>query len=102
MYQMMNAREKILLSFAILIICSLLFFVVFGENGLVDLDLLKQERTRLIEKNKKLEQENLALYREIDRLKNDLKYIENVARQELGMVKEEEVIIKLQNRPPKN
>ena len=99
---MMNAREKILLSFAILAICSLLFFVVFGENGLADLNLLKQERTRLLEKNKNLERENLALYREIDRLKNDLKYIENVARQELGMVKEEEVIIKLKKRLPKN
>ena len=36
------------------------------------------------------------LYREIDRVKNDLKYIENVARQELGMVGKDEVIFRME------
>ena len=91
----MNTREKILLSFAILALFSMLFFVIFGENGLVDLNLLRQQRDSLLKKNRILEQENL--YREIDRLKHDLKYIENVARQELGMIKKDEVIFKLKN-----
>ena len=91
----MNTREKILLSFAILALFSMLFFVIFGEHGLVDLNLLRQERDNLLEKNRKLKQENLSLYREIDRLKHDLEYTENVARQQLGMIKEEEVILKL-------
>ncbi len=93
----MNTREKILLSFAILALFSMLFFVIFGENGLADLNLLRQQRDSLLEKNRTLEQENLSLYREIDRLKHDLKYIENVARQELGMIKKDEVIFKLKN-----
>jgi len=75
----------------------MLFFVIFGENGLVDLNLLREQRDSLLEKNRILEQESLSLYREIDRLKHDLKYIENVARQELGMIKKEEVIFKLKN-----
>jgi cell division protein FtsB len=93
----MNTREKILLSVAILALCSMLFFVVFGENGLVDLKILRQQRDNLLGRNRILEQENLSLYREIDRLKHDLKYIENVARQELGMIKKDEVIFKLKN-----
>ncbi len=93
----MNTREKILLSFAILALFSMLFFVIFGEYGLADFNLLRQERDGLLEKNRKLEQENLSLYREIERLKNDLEYIENVARQELGMIKKDEMIFKFKN-----
>lgn len=91
----MTTRQKILLSLAVLILSSMLFFVVFGENGWLDLQSLRQEKQRLLLQNKKLQKENLSLYREIDRLKNDMAYIENVARQELGMVKKEELILKL-------
>ena len=41
-----------------------------------------------------LAKENLILYSEIERLKNDSKYIENIARQELGMIGKDEVILK--------
>jgi cell division protein FtsB len=98
----MNLREKILLSFTIMILFLMLFFVIFGENGLADLNLLRQQRDGLLEKNHRLEQENLALYREINRLKNDLKYIENVARQELGMIKKDEIIFKINDAEKKN
>ena len=91
----MSIKQKILLSFAILAICSMLFFIIFGENGWVDLNLLRQEKQRLLLENRKLEKENLSLYREIDRLKNDMTYIESIARQELGMIREEELILKL-------
>ena len=93
----MSTREKILLSITILALCSMLLMIVFGDDGLADLYLLKQQRDRLLERNAQLEQKNLSLYRQLDRLKNDLKYIENIARQELGMVSEEEVIYKLKN-----
>jgi len=97
----MNTRNKILLSFAILALFSLLLFIVFNEYGLADLRLLKQERDGLLQKNAQLEQENLSLYRQIDRLKNDLKFIESVARQELGMVGKDEVVYKLK-KPEKD
>ena len=91
----MSSKQKILLSLSILVIFSLLLFIVFGDNGLVDLNLLKKERDRLIEKNTKITMDNLSLYREIDRLKHDSKYIEDVVRQELGLIGEDEVIFKL-------
>lgn len=91
----MSTRQKIVLSFAILAVSSLLFFIIFGENGWVDLKQLRQEKQRLLLENKKLEKENLSLYREIDRLKNDMTYIESIARQELGMIKADELILKL-------
>jgi len=89
-----NNMQKVILSLVILVLFNLFLVIIFGENGLVDYHLLKNERNRLIEKNEDLGRENLSLYREIDRLKNDLKYVENVARQELGMIGKNEVIIK--------
>jgi cell division protein FtsB len=38
--------------------------------------------------------ENRSIGVEIDRLKHDPEYIENIARQELGMIGENEVILK--------
>ncbi len=89
----MSTKQSILLALAILCLFSLLLFIVFGESGLADLNLLKQERNRIVDKNEQLTQENLAKYREIDRLENDLAYVEQVARDDLGMVKPDEVII---------
>jgi len=88
-----------MLSLAILILFSMLLLIVFAENGLVDLNSLKKERDRLVEKNESLARNNLVLYNEIERLKNDDKYIENIARQELGMIGKNEVILKPQRTP---
>ena len=90
----MNARQNIFIALSILLLSSLFLFVVFGENGLMDLNRLKTERDNLFQKNEALTQENLSLCREIERLKNDLKYVENVARQELGVIGKDEVIFK--------
>jgi cell division protein FtsB len=89
------SKQNILLAFAIIIIFSLLIFTLFGENGLADLYLLKTERDILLKKNDELIRENLSLYREIERLKNDPEYVENVARNELGVIGKDEVVIKV-------
>ena len=83
-----------MLSMVILILFSLFLFIIFGDKGLVDFVLIKGEKNSLIEKNEKLNQENLNMYREIDRLKNDPKFVENVVRQELGVIGKDEVIFK--------
>ncbi len=93
----MSSKQKILLSLSILVIFSLLLFIIFGDNGLVDLNLLKRERNGLIEKNAKITINNLSLYREIDRLEHDSGYIEDMVRRELGLIAEGEVIFKLRN-----
>lgn len=91
----MSTRTKILLALAGLALFAMLIFIVFGDYGLADYRLLKQERDRLMLKNAQLEEQNRSLYRQIERLKTDLDYIESVARQELGMIGKDEVIIQL-------
>ena len=90
-------KLNIMLSMAILILFSMLLLIVFAENGLVDLNFFRKERDRLVEKNESLARDNLDLYNEIERLKNDNKYIENIARQELGMIGKDEIILKPQS-----
>lgn len=91
----MSSKQKILLAFTIVGLFSLLLFIVIGENGLADLNVLKRERDSLLKDNAELTRENLSLCREIERLKYDPKYIENVARRELGMIGKDEIIFSL-------
>ena len=95
----MTRTQGIFLSVTVVLLFSLLFFIIFGEHGFMDLNILKKERDQLAEKNGQLSHQNLSLSVEIDRLKHDPKYIENIARQELGMVAEDELILKPQRLP---
>ncbi len=95
----MMRKQGVFLSIAFVLLFSLLFFIIFGEHGLLDLNTLKNERDQLAEKSEQLTRKNLSLSVEIDRLKHDPKYIENVARQELGMVGEDELILKPRGLP---
>ncbi len=90
----MTTKQNIMLSMGIFILFSLFLLIICGDNGLVDFVLIKGEKDRLVEQNEKLNKENLNMYREIDRLKNDPKLVENVVRQELGVIGKDEVIFK--------
>lgn len=95
----MSLKKNIILALALMTMFLLLLFIVFGENGLTDLNRLKIKKDDLSSKNEELRKENLSLYREIERLKNDPHYVENVARQELGVIGKDEVIIKVKPKP---
>ena len=95
----MTKKQSIFLSIAVALMFSLLFFIIFGEHGFIDLTSLKTEQNRLSEENDQLNQTNLTMSVEIDRLKHDPHYIESVARQELGMVGENELILKPRRLP---
>jgi cell division protein FtsB len=95
----LNLKERIPFWAVILVLFFTALFILYSDKGLFDLRLLETEKERLVRENQRLEHENLMLYREIDRVKNDLKYIENVARQELGMVGKDEVILRMEQPP---
>jgi cell division protein FtsB len=89
------SKQKILIPLGIIVLFSLLMFTLFGENGLADFFRMKTQRDILLKQNDELIRENLSLYREIERLKNDPDYVENVARNELGVIGKDEVVIKV-------
>ena len=76
---------------AIVIIAAV---AVFGDNGLIDLKRFKKERDGIISYNSALEKENVELEKKIALLKTDERYIEYVAKRELGMIGKDEVIYK--------
>jgi cell division protein FtsB len=94
-----SLKKKIMLVLAILTMCSMLLFIIFGENGLSDLFRLEIKKDNLTKKNEELTKKNLSLFREIERLKNDPGYVEDVARKELGVIGEDEMVIKVKPKP---
>ena len=95
----MSLKKNIMLFLAIMTMCLMLLFIVYGENGLTDLYKLKMEKDNLSKKNDELKKENISFYREIERLKNDPRYVEDVARKELGVIGKDEMIIKVKPKP---
>lgn len=67
---------------------------VFGDYGLYELNRMSAELETLKAENARLEEENIALYRTINRLKDDPEYIEHIARQELQMIGKDEIVFK--------
>lgn len=88
----MNLKERFFFTIVFLVLLSVFVMALFGENGLVDLYKLKKENAALIEANKAIARENKSYLDEINRLKNDLSYIESLARKDLGFVSKDEII----------
>ena len=74
---------KVLLLFLILMGSVILF----GSRGIVDNYRLDQKLLDIRKSNGELDVKNEALKKEILLLRNDMRYIEKVARDELGMVR---------------
>jgi cell division protein FtsB len=90
---------KIVFPAIFLVMFVLLIVIVLGDNGLVELNRLRHTRKNLLESNARLTQENVQLYRAIERLQSDPVYVETVARRELGMIRSDEVIFKFKKTP---
>jgi cell division protein FtsB len=85
------SKKKVLLVVLFLFL-TLGFLTFFGDKGIFHLLRLRQELVRFKEANLKMEEENRKLKEEVKRLQHEKRYIEEIARKELGMVKEGEVI----------
>ena len=85
---------KLGLAAAILILMAYLGAIIFGDNGLMDLNRKKAQLKKIQAENQAIEKDNLALYRRVDRLKNDPAYLEYIIRQELSLVGEDELVFK--------
>ena len=73
--------------YLVLIILFVGFFIIFGNRGLLDNQRLKEKLSELRAENSRFEAVNHGLKREVVLMREDLRYIESVARNELGMVK---------------
>ena len=90
-----RSRQSLLFSVVAAALVALLLVIVSGDNGLMDLAALRIERDGIAADNEKTFNENISLYRRIDRLKNDPRFIAATVRKELGLVGGDELIFKL-------
>lgn len=91
--------KKLILSLSIMffiIFIVLVALTIFDQRGFIHMVRLREELEELENYNDKLIIENEELRQEIDLLKNDLRYLEEVARSELGLVKEGELVYHLE------
>lgn len=86
----------------ILIIIITAVWLGLNENGFVSLYRERNEREVYIEKISALERENNALMSEIRLLRDDLQYVESVARRELNMLKQNEILFKFAKKEVSN
>lgn len=70
----------------------MLFFLVFGEWGLLHYQRLADERRSLEERSQALQRENELLREKIYRISKDDRYLEKIAREDLGLAKKGEII----------
>ena len=73
--------------FVFILLCS-----CFGERGLMNVLSLKKELKEIENHNQNLRDENDRLKNYIYLLKEDKRFIEKIAREELGLVKTDELI----------
>jgi cell division protein FtsB len=91
-------RKFMRISLALLcVIGPVVAWLGFGQHGFIHLYRVGKERQACEQRIKKLSAKNQALFDEIQRLRSDSKYVERVARKELGLVKENEIIYRFQD-----
>ena len=78
------------------LLIALLFVVSFSENGLVEYMHLKQGIGALNASIKALGRENVALKTKIDRLQHDNRYLEEMAREKFGFIREGEKVYRFE------
>ena len=71
-----------------------------GEGGVVRLCRTEVERRACVDRIGKLVAENQSLFDEVHRLRTDMTYIETVARTELNLIRENEVIYRFVKDAP--
>ncbi len=76
----------------VFLILLLLALALFGDKGVVHTLKVSRYKAHIEKSLSELRSENKALRSEIEALRNDYRRVERIARQELGMVKEGELV----------
>lgn len=94
----MTIKEIVSVCSASIILIAMMGLILFSDKGFMDLKKLQRVKATIVCENAEVEMENKELYRKINRLKSDPAYIENIARQEMGMVGENDVVLKFREK----
>ena len=90
-----NVQKSFLRGVILLFVAALLIIFVFGDHGLFQLYKLKKERAEIQLYISQLRRDRETLNNEKNRLENDFKYIEKLAREKYRMAKPGEKVFKV-------
>lgn len=84
-----------------LIGCSLIVggYLLLGDNGVLKYLKLSSELEEVKAENKRLAEENDQLRKEAKALSNDISHIERRAREKLGLLRENEMLVRFAASP---
>jgi len=89
--------EDIIKKYGLLLLMSaLLFSLIFTEGGVLGYIKTKMDIRRVNTEIKKLDQENVLLMRELDKLQKDDQYLEEVVRKKYGFLREGEKLYRIE------
>lgn len=91
---------KYLAATLLTLIALLQYPLWFGKNGWLKVWQLEREVTQAHEKNLELQSRNRILYAEINDLKQGTDAIEERARSDLGMIKQNEILFQIVESSP--
>ena len=95
----LNKKEVLKIGSIILFFLGLIvFWLAFGDRGFIHLYRMDKERQAYLEKIQELEKANQVLVEQINKLRSDKECIENEARKELGLVREDELIYRFHKK----
>ena len=89
---LLKGYNKRVLITVLMLVLVMIFFTFFGEKGLLQVYRLRRELKEIERVNTELRQENERLRAEIGNLRTNKKYIEELARRDLGLVKKGELV----------
>jgi cell division protein FtsB len=99
--QSLTRRERRLVGWVlgIALAATTLWFLFAPGSGVFQYHRLQKQIETLSQENKNLQERNEDLRKEIERLQNDESYLEYMARQKYGLLKENETVYEF--TPPK-
>ena len=91
-----NVERYLGILFLFIIVVTAL--TLFGKKGLIAVYHLNQECKQLIFANEELKEQNRKLEHEVRLLRSNHQYIEKIAREELGLVKNREIVYQFKKK----
>ncbi len=91
MFESMTRKYAILVT-----ILAFMFIILFSEHGVIDYIKLKRQVGVINKSIGKLESENVLLKVQVQRLQKDDRYLEELARQKFGFIREGEKVYRIE------
>lgn len=94
-----TSTNRILPWWLIGVIAIMFAFALFGNRGILHLFELKRQQAGLEQQLAQIEEVNDGLRKEIASLSADRRHLERMARSQLGMVREDEMVYQFAGKP---